>query len=713
MNTASAREAAMTLKAIGGPVIIAANAPYCAFTDIVQLADGTLLAVYDAAQNHLDPAMRIELRRSGDEGRTWSEPNVLVKPINTGYGVRDPHIAMLRDGRLILCWFSYREKNQYDSIDIYTRTSDDDGRTWSDPVRIDRPVDLRHGMSMSHHPIELNDGRLLLSVRGPKEAKRGREIVGVLRSDDRGITWPTFHKIHEEPTYQGMETDLALLDDGRLVALIRRTNEKTGLWSVSEDGGKSWSEPEEAPVGHAPGILVDGSIMLVNHRTFPDGQPRENTTGEKRGNFQGKGTVISLSLDSGRSFAAHLPLGFPIRTYGADTAYGGIVKLSDNEYYTTYYSTTDDAVHVFGQRFCLERSEVSKPGSANADVKKLLDLRELPGSEQGYVVKGEGKFPRFAQYADGAVFVATHRGSHQPGRDNSLQGFVSTDGGRTWSAAREMFHQPGIDPRSPAVGVGPDDVLYAGWRERTWDDPAESRVAFYCSEDRGKGWTFVGEVTLPDADRVGHPYGKLLFANNRIFMPVYTIAKSGNGVMDSRLMVSDDGGVNWQQQGIIQTGANETFVMRGRSGDILAFYRDNQPGIRSIEEKLWLCISKDEGRTWGKSAQLTDKGQHPAEAVFLDEQTLLCFYSHRNKPFGVRARVSHDAGRTWREDIELVVEDTWTHYDCGYPTIELVDDGATLLIAWYVNRDGSGNLERDRQCRTLRLDVKQLRKAVQ
>jgi len=37
------------------------------------------------------------------------------------------------------------------------------------------------------------------------------------------------------------------------------------------------------------------------------------------------------------------------------TAYGAIVKLPDGDYYTTYYWTVDEAVHVFGQRFRVVR----------------------------------------------------------------------------------------------------------------------------------------------------------------------------------------------------------------------------------------------------------------------------------------------------------------------------------------------------------------------
>jgi hypothetical protein len=340
-----------------------------------------------------------------------------------------------------------------------------------------------------------------------------------------------------------------------------------------------------------------------------------------------------------------------------------------------------------------------------------VDLRELPGSEQGHVVRGEGKFPRFARYDDGTVFVATHRGSHTPGPDNSLQGFISTDGGRNWSDPREMFREQGIDPRSPAMGVGPDGVLYGAWRERQWDEPSNSRVAFYQSEDRGREWTFVTEIEIPDDNAVGHPYGRLLFDDGRIYVPIYTISDS-RSVMDSRLFVGNDEGTSWQQRAIIREGANETFLTRRPGGQLLALYRDNQPDVKSIREKVWMTTSDDDGHTWRDPTPLTDRGEHPAEAVFLDDETLLCLHGHRTSPYGVRGRVSPDGGRTWRDDLELLVDDTWRDPDCGYPTAEVVDGDETLLIAWYVNDDGSDELDRDRQCRTLRVDLPELLGAV-
>ncbi|MFO7906893.1 MAG: sialidase family protein [Pirellulaceae bacterium] len=677
-----------SLQAIGDPVIIADNAPYCAFTDITRLPSGELLVVYNAGQNHLDGRLRIELRRSKDEGQTWSDPLVLVEPIDSGYGVRDPHIARLRDGRLVLSFFRSPEPSP--ERRLFVRISDDDGQSWGEPVAVGAAANGVPAQAVgSGKALELTSGRLLLPFYGRENDGEGPgEVCGVAFSDDRGETWHESAAIHREPDFQGMEAEVVELDDNRIVALIRRTRKTHGLRAVSEDGGRTWSEAEEVPVGHAPGILVDGGMMLVNHRAKSDGTP---AAGYGRGR---KGTLVSLSLDAGNRFAAHLPFGLPYRK-ASDTAYGGIVRLAGGDYFTTYYNDSGKGVHVFGQRF---------------RVNRIIDLHALPGSEAGHVVKGEGKFPRFAQYEDGTLFVATHRGTHQPGRDNSLQGFVSHDGGQTWGEPREMFHKSGIDPRSPAVGVGPDGVLYAGWRERKWDDPADSRVAFYRSADRGQTWTFVAAVELPDDDRVGHPYGKLLFTDSgEILLCVYTVAKDGQAPMDSRLMVSRDGGESWTQRSIIARRANETSLIRTPNDSLLALVREHKPGKPSSSENVWATRSTDTGRTWDEPVRVTDEREQPAEAIFVDNRTLLCFYGRRHKPFGVRARVSHDGGRTWREDIELVVDDTWTHFDCGYPSAEIVDDGKTLLISWYVNNDKSDHLERDRQCRTLRVDIDALR----
>jgi hypothetical protein len=77
----------------------------------------------------------------------------------------------------------------------------------------------------------------------------------------------------------------------------------------------------------------------------------------------------------------------------------------------------------------------------------------------------------------------------------------------------------------------------------------------------------------------------------------------------------------------------------------------------------------------------------------------------------VRGRVSPD-GAERGGTIWSCSSNTWRDYEGGYPTCELVDGNETLLIAGVVNDDGSDELDRDRQCRTLRVDLPKLLCAV-
>jgi hypothetical protein len=328
---------------------------------------------------------------------------------------------------------------------------------------------------------------------------------------------------------------------------------------------------------------------------------------------------------------------------------------------------------------------------------RTIDLRALDGSETGCVCTGEGKFPRLAQYADGTLFVATHRGTHHEGANNSLQGFVSEDGGRTWGPARTMCERAGIDPRSPAIGVGPDAALYCGWKELAVGQPGVSRVCFYRSDDCGGHWQFLAEIPVAEPERRGHTFGKLLFeADGTILMNVYTFDTGRATRMDSRLYAGRADGTRWTLRSTIAECANETSLLWLRDGALLAQYREDAEGQRVSQRE-----SRDSGRTWMEPAPVTAASELPAESIALPGGRALCVYGRRHPPFGVRARLSEDGGRSWRDDVEFVVDDTAPSGDCGYPTAERLADG-TLVVCWYVNNDRPADVQAERQCRWLR-----------
>lgn len=60
-------------------------------------------------------------------------------------------------------------------------------------------------------------------------------------------------------------------------------------------------------------------------------------------------------------------------------------------------------------------------------------------------------------------------------------------------------------------------------------------------------------------------------------------------------------------------------------------------------------------------------------------------YGVRVKPYGVRARLSDDRGRSWKA--EMMLADDGANDNLGYPTTAELQDG-TLVTVWYeVTRD--------------------------
>lgn len=107
------------------------------------LPDGSLLAVNDKRKfNEIDLPHDIDIvaRRSEDNGRTWSEPvNIAVgKGFKKGYG--DPALAVTLDGSEVVCVFvggnGLWASTPDDPQRSYVSRSSDGGRTWSAPEDI-------------------------------------------------------------------------------------------------------------------------------------------------------------------------------------------------------------------------------------------------------------------------------------------------------------------------------------------------------------------------------------------------------------------------------------------------------------------------------------------------------------------------------------------------------------------------------------------------
>ncbi|MGD9723002.1 MAG: exo-alpha-sialidase [Pirellulales bacterium] len=288
-----------------------AAGPYQAFPDVCRLPNGELACVFYAGYGHVSfpndawpLGGRICLVRSADEGRTWSNPQVLFDGPQDD---RDPHIAALSDGSVWCSFFRYQlvdGKPQFATCLVGSR---DGGKTWDTEPRV---ITLP-GWACSAPIRELPDGTRLLGVY---MANDSTAHGGVLRSTDGGRTWSEPIAIDPDSGVRlDAETDVVRLTDGRLLAALRGDKKVNMHYATSSDAGQTWSKVRDLGfLGHCPHITrLSGGELLLGHR-LPD-------------------TSLHVSRDDGQSWQG------PYTLDAVGGAYPSTIELRDGTVLAVYY----------------------------------------------------------------------------------------------------------------------------------------------------------------------------------------------------------------------------------------------------------------------------------------------------------------------------------------------------------------------------------------
>ena len=281
---------------------------YEAFPDVCRLQDGRLMCVFYASWAHVglpDDAHpkggRVSACFSSDEGKTWTPAQVVF---DGPHDDRDPSVVQLKDGRILCNFFTLRAKagGGYRGIGSWLVESSDNGVTWSPP----RIVSSYYCSS----PIrELADGRLIL---GLYMEESGDAWGAVTISEDSGRTWSPPYDIPNGGLKLDAETDVITLKDGRLYA-AQRTASESMRYSISEDGGKTWtvSKPMGFP-GHCPYLHRTPEDIIVCAHRLPS-------------------TSLHYSMDECQTWSDNVP----VDTCGG--AYPSMVTLKDGNTLIVYY----------------------------------------------------------------------------------------------------------------------------------------------------------------------------------------------------------------------------------------------------------------------------------------------------------------------------------------------------------------------------------------
>lgn len=239
---------------------------------IVELADGSLLfAVTEFQDSESDFAKaHIVGRISHDGGQTWGAPRELQK--NTG-GMNVMSVTLRRLGSGISMF--YLQKNDVNDLDMFVRTSDDEGKTFGDATLVTN--NSGYHVINNDRVTQLSSGRLLVPAASTSDVKTVNHFVShCYISDDGGETWRNGKGQVDAPKRGAMEPEVVELNDGRILMLVRTQLGYIGK-SYSSDGGETWSKLESLGVRapEAPSTLrrvpSTGDLVLIFNDTFTPG----------------------------------------------------------------------------------------------------------------------------------------------------------------------------------------------------------------------------------------------------------------------------------------------------------------------------------------------------------------------------------------------------------------------------------------------------------
>jgi Neuraminidase (sialidase) len=276
--------------------------------------------------------------------------------------------------------------------------------------------------------------------------------------------------------------------------------------------------------------------------------------------------------------------------------------------------------------------------AAAAETKSTADVVIYEGSYPGW--------PWITAGADGTFYCVLREGTeHGFSATGRILLSESRDQGKSWSQARVVIDDPGVDDRNVALTELKNGSLLMVYNSYT--DTLKSQALGSFSADQGTTWSTPAPIG-PEETRTRAAVVEL--SDGSLFLPFYQAP--GDASLAAR---STDGGKTWTTvtlQNLDGFTGDEWDALEVEPGRIIGIIRNNHPEGKGF---FWMSESRDYGQTWSpprKTNLQSDRYPSPAQIVLQNGKPTV-IYPDRRMVSVAAAKTDDPAFLTWDVDNRL------------------------------------------------------------
>lgn len=389
---------------------------------LVTAPNGDLIAAIDervpsCADLRGSRDINIVIRRSADNGKTWSEIEKIAD-FEDGKSASDPSMIVDRITGTIFLFYNFMDlDNEKDVYYLHVVKSSDNGQTWSEPHDITSQIAKPNWHShfkfiTSGRGIQTRSGKLLHCLVNLQKG------LFVFASDNHGKSW----YLIETPVKPGDESKIVELADGSWMINSRVNGKGFRYVHISKDEGKTWkSKPAKKLID--PGC--NGSI--IRYTSEKDGFKKNRLLFSNAKSKKGRTNMtVRISYDEGKTWSKGKTI------YEGGSAYSSLTVLKNGD--IGLFFEKDEYTENPFVSFSLEwltngKDRIEKASSVSA---KIINYPILKNKKDNPACANTTQ-SKAVQLSDGSIILNIRNNRSEKGEKNGRAISVTNDLGETWT----------------------------------------------------------------------------------------------------------------------------------------------------------------------------------------------------------------------------------------------------------------------------------------